>query len=108
MSLYQFHRVLIAAAIVFDALFTFWAIRQWQTSGHDSLMLGMAIGSSVVTVTMITYLVYFNRNLTLLRHIVTGRCGRCGGDIRQALQDHVHECPACGAAIVRTAGQPAV
>jgi hypothetical protein len=64
MSLYQFHRVLIAAAIVFDALFTFWALRQWQNSGHDHMLLAMAIGSTVVTVTMVTYLVYFNRNLT--------------------------------------------
>jgi len=71
------------------------------------LMLGMAIGSTVVTITMVTYLVYFNRNLTVLRHIVTGRCQSCGGDIRDALEAHAGACPRCGVAIVRQS-QPAV
>jgi hypothetical protein len=72
MSLYNFHRVLISAAILFDFGFTFWALREYQRTG-DQLQLFMAIGTSVVTVLLVAYLVYFNRNLAVMRHILGDR-----------------------------------
>lgn len=74
MDLYSFHRVLISAAILFDFLFTFWAVRQWRVDS-DPMMLVMAVGSSVVTITLVAYLVYFNRSLAVLRHTLAGRRG---------------------------------
>jgi len=73
MSLYHFHRVLITAAILFDFFFTFWAIRQYQAEDGVAMDLAMAIGSSVATVGLIVYLVYFNRNLAVLRHVIHER-----------------------------------
>jgi uncharacterized membrane protein len=75
MSLYHFHRVLITAAILFDFFFTFWAIRQYQAPDGAAMDLVMAIGSSVVTVALVAYLVYFNRNLAVLRHVIHERHG---------------------------------
>ncbi len=78
MSLYNFHRVLIGAAIVFDLFFTFWSVRQWRDDG-ETTMLVMAIASSIVTVALIAYLVYFNRNLAVLRHALSQRGDAAGG-----------------------------
>ncbi len=72
MSLYSFHRVLIAAAILFDFGFTFWAVRQYRMD-DQMINLVMAIGSSVVTLGLIAYLVYFNRNLAVHRHMISDR-----------------------------------
>jgi uncharacterized membrane protein len=102
MALYNFHRVLIAIAIVFDFLFTFWALRQWRLTS-DSILLVTAVASSVVTIGLIAYLVYFNRNLSLLRHIVNGQCWKCGRDIRSALMAQQQQCPNCGVALAQPA-----
>lgn len=72
MALYNFHRVLITAAILFDFFFTFWTVRQYRDTG-DAMQLAMAIASTVVTVGLVGYLVYFNRNLTVLKHIIENR-----------------------------------
>jgi steroid 5-alpha reductase family enzyme len=72
MSLYSFHRVLISAAILFDFFFTFWAVRQYRANG-DVMDLVMGIGSSVFTIGLVAYLVYFNRNLTVHRHMIAAR-----------------------------------
>ncbi len=72
MALYNFHRVLISAAILFDFFFTFWALREYRQTA-DGMQLAMAIGSSIVTVAMVAYLVYFNRNLAVMRHVLEGR-----------------------------------
>lgn len=69
MSLYNFHRVLIGAAILFDIFFTFWAYGRYRDSG-DQVQLVMAVASSIVTAGLVVYLVYFNRNLHVMRHIV--------------------------------------
>ena len=82
MSLYNFHRVLIGAAIVFDFFFTFWSIRQWRESG-DAAMLVMAIASSIVSIALIAYLVYFNRNLAVMRHVLSSRQGANGGPVEK-------------------------
>ncbi len=72
MALYHFHRVLIGAAILFDFLFTFYAIRQFNLTG-DSMQLWMGIISSIITIGLVAYLVYFNRKLALLNHMVSHR-----------------------------------
>ena len=74
MSLYYFHRVLITAAVLFDFFFTFWAVRQYRLN-DQMIDLVMAIGSSVVTIGLVAYLVYFNRNLTIHRHLMAVRQG---------------------------------
>lgn len=72
MALYNFHRVLIAAAILFDFMFTFWAVRQYSLD-KEPIQLIMAIGSSILTVGLVAYLVYFNRSLAMVRHVLAGR-----------------------------------
>lgn len=66
MALYQFHRVLIAVAIMFDFIFTLWSVRRWNYTG-EQINLIMAIGSSIVTVAFLIYLVYFSKNLNAMR-----------------------------------------
>jgi len=84
MSLYNFHRVLIAAAILFDFLFTFWAIREYRFAdeGKTALLL-TAIGSSIFTIALIAYLVYFNRNLAVFRHELAERQRLAGNNADQ-------------------------
>ena len=67
MALYNFHRVLITAAILFDFGFTYWAILQYRET-DDVKQLVLAVLSSVVTLALVAYLVYFNRTLTVLRY----------------------------------------
>ncbi|MBI1336950.1 MAG: hypothetical protein GC164_08315 [Phycisphaera sp.] len=62
MALYNFHRVLITASILFDAFFSYWSFQQWRETG-ESINLVMLVGSSVVTLGLIAYFIYFNRNL---------------------------------------------
>ena len=65
MALYHFHRVLIAAAILFDFAFSLYAFRRYSETSQ-TIDLAMAVGSSVVTVALVAYLIYFNRSLRLL------------------------------------------
>lgn len=74
MSLYNFHRVLIGATILFNFLFIFWAIRQFRAT-DDIINLVMATGSLVISVAMVVYLVYFSRNLALTRHVLAKQGG---------------------------------
>ncbi len=67
MAIYNFHRVLIAAAILFDFGFTFWAIQQYRCT-DDGQQLILAVLSSAVTLALVAYLVYFNRTLAVLRY----------------------------------------
>jgi len=67
-ALYNFHRVLIAVAILFDLVFSLYCFRKWQETGATSQLI-MLIGSSVVTVAMVAYLIYFNKNLVVLRRL---------------------------------------
>ena len=62
MSLYYFHRVLIVATIVFDFFFTLWSIRMWRETSEPTYIY-LAVGSSILTLAFIAYLVYFNRKL---------------------------------------------
>ncbi len=81
MSLYNFHRVLIAAAIAFDFVLTLWAIREYRAAEEgQGVMLLVAIGSSIISIGLVAYLVYFNRNLAMLRHGLTDPSRWTGGD----------------------------
>ena len=66
MALFQFHRVLIAVTVMFDFLLTLWSIRRWNTTGEDTFLY-LAIGSSVVSLALLAYLVNFSKNLNAMR-----------------------------------------
>ncbi len=72
MALYNFHRVLIAAAILFDGAFSLYCYRNFQNSG-DGVQLAMLIGSTIITFALVGYLIYFNKNLAVLRRVVQQR-----------------------------------
>ena len=74
MALYNFHRVLIAATILFDLGFSLYCFRKWQETGFTSQLI-MLIGSTVVTVAIVAYLIYFHKNLTVLRTMLDARPG---------------------------------
>lgn len=62
MALYNFHRMLIAAAILFDFGFTLYAFRRYGITGNV-MDIYMGVGSSIVTVLLVAYLIYFNYSL---------------------------------------------
>ncbi len=64
MALYNFHRVLISIYILFDLFFTLLCVRRYL-DGAGTIQLVMGIGSSVVTVGLILYLVNFNRRMRI-------------------------------------------
>ena len=74
MALYNFHRVLIAAAILFDVAFSLYCYRKFQIDGH-AVQLVMLIGSTIITFVLVGYLIYFNKSLTVLRRAVEQRDG---------------------------------
>lgn len=55
MALYNFHRVLIAASILF-----FFGLGLWSFKHESSGNVGMGIGALVVSLSMVSYLIYFN------------------------------------------------
>jgi len=95
MALYNFHRVLIAAAIVFDAGFTWFSLRRWNRSG-DQLDLIMAIASTIITISFVVYLVFFNRKTRRLQSMLAGQCVKCGADVQQQIKDGQQACGQCG------------
>ena len=93
----NFHRVLIAAAIGFAFFFTVWAVDQFQQTDNVNQLV-LAVASTVVTLALVACLVYFNRNLSVLRHTLASRCVHCGGLLRSdSSADHA-DCPNCGEA----------
>jgi hypothetical protein len=98
MALYAFHRILIAAAILFDFVFTVFCIRKFNRNG-DVWELAWGIASSVLTVGLVVYLVYFNRKTAALRIALAARdrlCPRCQYDLRGSLSSDITTCPECG------------
>ncbi|MEX0775847.1 MAG: hypothetical protein WD042_09065 [Phycisphaeraceae bacterium] len=55
MALYNFHRVLISAAILFFFAFGLYAFKASQVVSVE-----MGIGSMLISVAMVAYLIYFN------------------------------------------------
>ena len=72
------NRLIISAVILFDFLLLFWAARQYSATAEVT-PLAMALGSVAVTVVLLVYLVRFNRNHALFRHMLTA-LGRDGSD----------------------------
>ena len=72
MALYNFHRVLIAATIMFDVAFTLYCLRNFQEGG-GWLQLAMGAVSTLVTIGFVAYLIHFNRKVTLLRVLIEQR-----------------------------------
>ncbi len=62
MALYHFHRVLIAAAIVFFVGFSWYAFRQYTVFGAGRYLF-MAIGSACAGVALLSYFIYFHITL---------------------------------------------
>lgn len=95
MSLYIFHRVLIAASILFDAWFSIWC---WQMYGQteDSTYIIMLVGSSVLMLSFLVYLIYFNRKTRKLQHAIDVTCEHCGYDLHGTIRASKDKCPECG------------
>jgi len=76
------NRLIISVVILFDFLLLFWAARQYRATAEVTPLV-MAIGSVAVTVVLLVYLVRFNRNHALFRHMLTAH-GRDGNDRAEA------------------------
>lgn len=66
MSLYYFHRVLIASAILFTLGFCAYSYQRLGQSG-DAVDLATTITSGMICLGMIGYLVYFNTKVRRLQ-----------------------------------------
>jgi hypothetical protein len=99
MALYAFHRVLIAAAIFFDFVFTVFCIRKYNGPNGDIKDLIWALLSSVITVGFVWYFIHFTRKTARLRIELAARdrmCPRCQYDLRGSLASSITMCPECG------------
>ncbi len=122
MSLLIFHRVLIVASIGFDVFFTLFCVRKYNVTG-DAWELVMAGASSLLTVGLIVYLIYFNKKTRAIRLLMAARdrmCPECQYDLRGSLASDAGgpasaagRCPECGWIITdtfrakaREAGEP--
>jgi len=65
MALYNFHRVLIATAILFFFGFGLYTFRVYTRLGQSTNLL-MAISALAVCLGMIAYLIYFNSTIRFL------------------------------------------
>ena len=101
MTLFAFHRVLICAAIAFDVFFTLFCIRKYNRYG-DPWELVMAFASSLLTIALVAYLIYFNKKVRALRLVMAAHdrlCPQCQYDLQGSLQSSASTCPECGFAI---------
>lgn len=73
MAAFALHQLIMATALVLDFAFMFWAIRRYTVTGESMLLCG-AIVSTFVTITLVSYLVYFNRRIALINHLCHTRC----------------------------------
>ena len=81
MALYYFHRILIAAAIIFDVGYTYFCLKRYSKLEQTGDLI-MAIASSAVTLGFVIYLVRFNKKVRRLRDQVQAPTGANsqGGD----------------------------
>lgn len=98
MALYNCHRVLIAAVILFELGFSLSCFRNYSR-GYDTVQLIMLIGSIAVTASLIGYIIYFNKNLTVPRTLLAigFQCESCGMNLRKSIAT-ANRCSQCGAA----------
>ena len=75
MTAFALHQLIVAIALILDLMFAFWALRRFADTGENMLLCG-AIGSAFITVTLVSYLVYFNRRIALISHLCSTRCSR--------------------------------
>ncbi len=75
MAAFALHQLIVATALILDFAFMFWALRRYAATGESMLLCG-AIGSTFLTVIMVSYLVYFNRRMALINHLCHTRCQR--------------------------------
>ena len=69
MALYNIHRVLIAAAILFDVGYTYFAINRWRVN-DSATDLYMAIGTTVIMIGFVVYLTRFNRKMKTMKKVL--------------------------------------
>ena len=99
MALYNFHRILIAAAILFDFFFSLFCIRKYNLHG-DVMDLVYAVGSSAVSIGFIIYLIRFNRKCARMRTSLDNlACPHCQYDLRGSLAKGADHCPERGSPI---------
>ncbi len=101
MALIVFHRVLIAAAILFDGFFTLFCIRKYNRNG-DVWELALGFGSSLLTIGLVAYLIHFNRKVKAIRLVMAAQdrlCPQCRYDLQGSLAANATACPECGCEI---------
>lgn len=73
MAAFALHQLIMATALALDFIFMFWALRRYTQTGENMLLCG-AIVSTFLTITLVSYLVYFNRRIALINHLCSTRC----------------------------------
>jgi hypothetical protein len=73
MAAFALHQLIVAIALLLDFLFALWAIRRYTSTGESMLLYG-AFASAFITVTLVSYMVYFNRRMALINHLCSTRC----------------------------------
>lgn len=73
MPAFALYQLVVISALIMDFMFAFWALRRYSDTG-DNILLCSAIGSAIVTVTMVSYVVYFNRRMAVINHLCHTRC----------------------------------
>jgi hypothetical protein len=99
MALYGFHRILIAAAIFFDFVFTVFCIRKYNGPNGDIKDIIWAGVASAITVGFVGYFIHFTRKTARLRLELAARdrlCPACQYDLRGSLANNILMCPECG------------
>ena len=97
MALYNFHRVLIATVVLFAIGFGLYCVRNYENTG-DVVQLVMLVVLSIVTVGLVGSLIYFNKNLTVLRPMLTTsvHCRHCDCNLTRSMATGRSFCPECG------------
>jgi len=75
MTAFALHQLIVAIALILDLMFVFWALRRFADTGENILLYG-ALASAFITVTLVSYLVYFNRRIALINHLCSTRCSQ--------------------------------
>ncbi len=100
MALYTFHRILIAAAIFFDFIFTLFCVRKFNANGNPVELVWGGLATLIV-VALVGYLIVFNRKTAILQASLDQAflCPNCRYDLRGSIQGKQAVCPECGTTV---------
>ena len=74
---FGFHRVVVAAAIFMVVLLAVWSVREYKVAG-DVGQAVVGVLACLVIVALTASLVYVNRNLMIIRHMLQDRKRKTG------------------------------